>query len=149
MLLTLAWGSLGVAILFGAALAVRRHDRAARLAKLRVEWGRTRDIDRDMKAIAAYYPGRAIAQPGSLDTTGWHILFPILGLTMVGAVALVPFWPAAVLVILAGAIVNLIARGTVARRLRIVAGAFRQVASLLAVAEVKKTSPAPYPRRRE
>ena len=64
MLLTLAWGSLGVAILFGATLAVRRHDRAARLAKLRAEWGRARDVDRDMKAIAAYYPGRAISSDG-------------------------------------------------------------------------------------
>jgi len=63
ILLTLAWGSLGVAILLGAALAVRRHERAARLAKLRAEWGRARDVDRDMKAIAAYYPGRAIPEP--------------------------------------------------------------------------------------
>jgi hypothetical protein len=223
MLLTLVWAGIGVAMLFGAALVVRRRDRVARLAKLRAEWGRARDVDRDMKAIAAYYSGRAmpesagrgindrtwddlsmddvfsvldrtesvvgqqvlyarlravpvadhlaafealvarmgedppareraqlvlgrlrapagydlwwLAQPGSLDMTGWHILFPILGVSMVGAVALVPFWPAAVVVIPAGAIVNLMARRTVARRLRVAAGAFRQVAPLLAVAE--------------
>jgi hypothetical protein len=61
--LALAWGSLGIAILLGATLAVRRHDRAARLAKLRSEWGRARDVDCEMKAIAAYYPSRAIRGP--------------------------------------------------------------------------------------
>src|SRR6202030_2092328 len=75
-----------------------------------------------------------LAQPGSLETSVWHVLFPILGVSMVAVVALVPFWPALVFLLAAGAVANLIARGTGARRLLIVAGAFRQVGPLLGAA---------------
>jgi hypothetical protein len=75
-----------------------------------------------------------LAQPGSLETAPWHVLFPVVGVTMVGIAALVPFWPPAILLLAAGAIGGLIARAAVVTHLRVVAGAFRQVSPLVAAA---------------
>ena len=77
-----------------------------------------------------------LAQPGSLEITAWHLLFPVAGVGMVGVAALVPIWPPAVLLLAAGAIGSLIARASVARSLRVVAGAFRQLRPLIAAAEM-------------
>jgi hypothetical protein len=76
-----------------------------------------------------------LAQPGSLEITSWHLLFPIAGVSMAGVAVLVPIWPPAVLLLVAGAVSSLIARASVARSLRVVAGAFRQLRPLVAAAE--------------
>jgi MutS domain V len=80
-----------------------------------------------------------LAQPGSLDSAPWHALFPVMTVSMAVVVALVLLWPPAVFVVVVGAIASLVARASIAHRLRVVAGAFRQVSPLVTVAELLKT----------
>lgn len=77
-----------------------------------------------------------LRQEGSLETARWQILFPIAGVSMLGMAALVPFWPPALVLLMLGAIGSLVARASVAQALRVVAGAFGQVAPLVAAAKV-------------
>ncbi len=77
-----------------------------------------------------------LAQPNALEAAPWHVVFPVAAVSMVGLAVLAPFWPPAALLLVAGAVGSLIARASIARSLRVVAGAFRQVNPLVAVAEV-------------
>ena len=77
-----------------------------------------------------------LTEPGALNTERWHFLFPMLGLSMAGVIALLLFWPPAILLAAAGFVASLMARSSVAPQLRVVAGAFRQVGPLLAAAEM-------------
>jgi len=65
----------------------------------------------------------------------WYLLFPSLTLTMVVALVLVMFWPPAGLMLIAGAITNILLRATVARQVAVVQSAFRQVGPLIVVAQ--------------
>ena len=56
-------------------------------------------------------------------------------LSMAAVAAAVPIWPPAVFLLLAGAIGSLIVRASVARPLRVVTGAFRQLNPLIAAAD--------------
>jgi hypothetical protein len=80
-----------------------------------------------------------LAQPGSLESESWHVLFPVVAISMAGIALLVPFWPPAVFLLVIGAIGSLIARTSIARRLRVVAGVFPQLNPLVAAAEVLKS----------
>jgi hypothetical protein len=80
-----------------------------------------------------------LAEPGSLDSAPWHILFPVVAVSMAGLALLVPFWPPAVFLLVIGAIGSLIARSSIARRLRVVAGAFRQLNPLVVAATALKS----------
>jgi hypothetical protein len=75
-----------------------------------------------------------LTERDALQSAPWHVMFPVLGAAMLTAIVLVPFWPPAFLVVVAGTLLNLFLRGAVAKRLRPVTGAFRQVGPLLAVA---------------
>ena len=77
-----------------------------------------------------------LAQPGSLETSRWHVLFPVVGITMVGVAAVTPIWPAAIFLLVLGAVGSVVARIAIASNLRVVAGAFRQVGPLVTAAEV-------------
>jgi len=82
-----------------------------------------------------------LTQPGVFESAPWHVLFPVAGLSMIGLVALVPFWPPAILLLIFGALGSIIARASIARSLRVVAGAFRQLNPLIACAEALRESP--------
>jgi MutS domain V len=75
-----------------------------------------------------------LAQPDTLATEPWHFVFPILTLAMVSLALLVVFWPPALLLLGAGAIVSLVLRAGVASHLQVVVGPFRQVGPLVAAA---------------
>jgi hypothetical protein len=87
---------------------------------------------------------RRVADPAAFDLhrlpadrvepRAWHAVFPVLAIAMVAAIALVPFQPAAIFVVIAGLLLNLALRSTVARELRMVIGPFRQLGPLLSAA---------------
>jgi hypothetical protein len=89
--------------------------------------------------VPAAYDLWWLAQPGSLESESWHVLFPVVAISMAGIALLVPFWPPAVFLLVVGAIGSLVARTSIAPRLRVVAGAFRQLNPLVAAAEVLKS----------
>jgi len=60
---------------------------------------------------------------------------------MVGFGVLAPFWPPAILLLVAGLLGSLVARGLIAPSLRVVAGAFRQLNPLIAAAGALPASP--------
>jgi hypothetical protein len=75
-----------------------------------------------------------IARPDALHSEDWHLLFPLLALSMLAAVVLAFVWPPALLIVAAGAVINISIRAKVAPQLRAVTSAFRQVAPLLSAA---------------
>ena len=75
-----------------------------------------------------------LAQPGTVQREGWHIVFPLLGAMMVALLVLTPFYPASIFFLLIGAFASLGLRATAAPRLRLVVDAFRQVGPMLAAA---------------
>jgi hypothetical protein len=75
-----------------------------------------------------------LAQPGSIASEPWHAVFPMMALAMLTALALVPFWPPAILMIALGAVTSVVLRMRVAGPLRMAVAAFRQVGPLLAAA---------------
>ena len=77
-----------------------------------------------------------LAQPGTLKSAPWQLLFPVMGVCMVGVILLVPFWHPALILLVAGIVGNLFARASIARQLGIVTRAFRHVSPLVAAAEV-------------
>jgi hypothetical protein len=82
-----------------------------------------------------------LAQPHALETAPWHVLFPVAGVSMLGLAILVPFWPPAIIVLVAGSLGSLVARALIAPSLRVVAGAFRQLNPLIAAAGEMKAFP--------
>jgi hypothetical protein len=83
-----------------------------------------------------------LTQPGVVETKRWHVIFPALGLFMVTAALAMLVWPAALLLLIAGAVVNLPMRVMTASQVGSVVGAFRQIAPLLAAADVVQSLPA-------
>ncbi|HEX5109775.1 MAG TPA: hypothetical protein VFV95_15090 [Vicinamibacterales bacterium] len=90
---------------------------------------------RSLRASAAYDLWW-LAMPGTLATERRHVLFPVAGLSMVVLVAASVFWPPALFLLMVGAMGSILLRASVAQRLRVVTGAFRELAPLLAAAEV-------------
>lgn len=84
-----------------------------------------------------------LTQDGALDIQPWHVLFPLLGATMVGLIIAVLFWPPAFGLLIVGVVATLIVRATVAPALRVVAGAFRQIGPLLQAAPALATLSTP------
>jgi len=76
-----------------------------------------------------------LAQPGALDRPRWHIIFTAWAIVVLVAIALIPFWPAVLIVPVVGVSINLIIRIRTAWRVSSVIGPFRQVSALIAVAE--------------
>ena len=91
-----------------------------------------------MRGAAAYDLWR-LSRPGMLESASWHVLFPLFSVGTVLALVLTPVWPVAIFGIAAGGVGSLLARATMARRLRVVMGPFRQVGPLLAAAETFST----------
>lgn len=110
------------------ALVTRMSEDARARERVQLALGRLR--------APAGYDLWSLAQPGALETVPWHVLFPFVAVSMAAVAAVVPFWPPAVILLAVGAIGSLIGRVSVARPLRVVAGAFRQLNPLIAAAEV-------------
>jgi hypothetical protein len=77
-----------------------------------------------------------LAQPGSLETRPWHIVFPIAGSAMLLATLLGLWWPGLLLVLVAGVVLNLYIRVASATRIGALTGSFRLIGPLLAAADV-------------
>jgi hypothetical protein len=84
-----------------------------------------------------------LTRPDALDTQAWHLVFPVLGVSMLAALVLVPIWPALIFLLAVGALAGSVLRGTIARDLQIVTGAFRQVGPLISAAATIGTLPLP------
>jgi hypothetical protein len=84
-----------------------------------------------------------LTRPDALETQAWHLVFPILGASMLAALVLVPIWPALIFLLAVGALAGSVLRGTVARDLQIVTGAFRQVGPLISAAATIGALPLP------
>ena len=84
------------------------------------------------------HPGQVwwLTQPGILQTRRGDVVFPVLGLVVPVALMLTVVWPMALVAVILGVVVNMIVRYVTALRLGPPLGPFRQVAPLLAVAEV-------------
>jgi hypothetical protein len=96
--------------------AVRERAQVA-LARLRDAWG---------------YDLWWLAQPGSLETRRWHILFPAITCSMIATLALSALWPRLLLLVPIATVVNLLLRIVTAQRVGgVVVGSFRQVAPLV------------------
>ena len=78
----------------------------------------------------------SLTQPGAIETPAWYLLFPVIGVSMAIFAALAPFWPIALFPLAVGGLGSIVARASIARPLRMVAGAFRQLNPLIAAAGV-------------
>ena len=76
-----------------------------------------------------------ISQPDSLERRPWHVIYPIVAAFMVSALIATSIWPGALLVLIAGSVVNLAIRFMTFGRVGWVIGPFRQISALIAVAE--------------
>lgn len=77
-----------------------------------------------------------LAQPDALTRPRFHILFAAWALAVFTAVLVMPFWPGAILVPVAGAAINLFIRTRTAWRVSSMIGPFRQINTLVVVATV-------------
>ena len=84
------------------------------------------------------HPGQVwwLTQTGILQTRCGDVMFPVLGLVVPVALMLTVVWPTALVAVILGVVANMIVRYVTALRLGPPLGPFRQVAPLLAVAEL-------------
>ena len=82
---------------------------------------------------AGYYL-HCLAGPGALSHQWWHVVFPIWGVVVLLSVSLAFVWPALLLVILVGVVVNFAIRIATGRRIGGEVAWFRQVGPLLSTA---------------
>jgi MutS domain V len=81
-----------------------------------------------------------LAQPGSLKTRRWHILFPAITFSTVAALMSTAMWPRLLLVVPIVTVLNLLLRIATAQRVGgVVVGSFRQVAPLVNAAATLAT----------
>jgi hypothetical protein len=85
------------------------------------------------------YDLHSLARPDALETARWHVVFPVLAILSVGAVALTMLYPGLLLILPAIAVVNLVVRAASSNRVRSVLGSFRQVGPLVAAAAILAT----------
>ncbi len=76
-----------------------------------------------------------LTQPNVLSPEPWHVLFPFATVGMVILVALSFRWPGARLLLALGVIGGIVIRGTIAHRLQLAVGSFRQLGPLVAAAD--------------
>lgn len=76
-----------------------------------------------------------LAQPGAVGRSPRQLVYLLLGFSMVVALVLSLKWPGMLLVVMIGAVLNLLVRGVTASRVVRVAGLFRQISALISVAE--------------
>ena len=91
-----------------------------------------------MRAAAGYDLWR-LAVPGTLESSSWHVLFPILGAGTALSLILTLVWPVAILGVATGVVATMLVYAKVARQLRVVRGPFRQLGPLLAAAKTLDT----------
>ena len=86
------------------------------------------------------HPGEVwwLTQPGVLETRRGDAMFPVLGLVVPAALLLMVIWPSALWVMILGIVTNMVVRYRTAPRLGPPLHPFRQVAPLLAAAEIAR-----------
>jgi MutS domain V len=75
-----------------------------------------------------------LTEPTTLQSEPWHLFYPVMGVTMLALLAVLPFWPGAFAFLVVGMITIVIVQAQVAPQMRVVAHAFRQVGPVLAAA---------------
>ncbi len=87
-----------------------------------------------LESTSGYWLWR-LAVPGAIPAERWFVLFPILaGLVLASAVA-IPFWPQAVLLLIATQVINMASRQAITWRLAAILGPLRQIEPLLQAAD--------------
>jgi len=86
-----------------------------------------------------------LAQPDALALPRLHILFVVWAVVVLSAVVLIPLWPSAILIPVAGAAINLLVRTKTVWRVSSMIGPFRQVTTLVSVAETLRSAGLPEP----
>jgi hypothetical protein len=76
-----------------------------------------------------------LAQAEALVRPRWHAAFIAWALIVLAAIVAIPFWPAAILIPVAGAAINLAIRTRTVWRVSSMIGPFRQIGALISVAE--------------
>lgn len=77
----------------------------------------------------------SLTEPNVLPSTPWYWAFPVLAAFTFIAIAAVPFWKPALLLVLASTIVSMTMRASIASWMLVVSGPFRQIGPLLECAE--------------
>jgi hypothetical protein len=72
-----------------------------------------------------------LAQPDSIITRPWHIIFPLLAAICLGALYATPFFPVALLILIIGGTLNVIVRIATVNQVGPLVGPFRQVGALI------------------
>lgn len=90
---------------------------------------------------AAGYRLWGICQEDGVDTHWWYGLFPVLTLGVLGSAVAIPFWPRAVLVLLAIVVVNITLRVKLASRVFHLLGPFKEIGPLLKCAKAVLLDP--------
>lgn len=86
-----------------------------------------------------------LAQEDALARPRWHVVFVWWAVFVLAALLVIPFWPGAILVPVAGAAINLFVRTRTAWRVSSVIGPFRQINALVSVAHVIRAASLPEP----
>lgn len=86
-----------------------------------------------------------LAQAEALTRPRWHLLFVAWAVLVLAAAIVIPFWPTAVLIPVAGAAINLAIRTKTVWRVSSMIGPFRQVSALVSAAEVVRRAALPGP----
>lgn len=85
-----------------------------------------------------------LAQPDALTRPRLHVIFALWAAAVFASMLAMPFWPAAILVPVAGAAINLLVRTRTAWRVSSMIGPFRQINALVAAASVvRDAAPGP------
>lgn len=84
---------------------------------------------------AAGYRLWSICRPEAISVQWWYATFPVLAATAVASLFAYPFWPRALLVLLAVSIINIVLRVRLHWRIHHLLAPFRQIAPLLDCAE--------------
>mgnify|MGYP001596554690 CR=1 FL=1 len=76
-----------------------------------------------------------LTQADALMRPRWHVVFTVWAVLVLAAMVVIPFWPSAILVPVAGAAINLLIRTKTVWRVSSMIGPFRQVVALVSAAE--------------
>lgn len=86
-----------------------------------------------------------LAQAEALVRPRWHVAFMVWAVIVLAAIVAIPFWPAAILIPVAGAAINLAIRTRTVWRVSAMIGPFRQIGALISVAETVRDASLPGP----
>lgn len=113
---------------------------SGRVERLATRFGADRAVrERAQAALAEIDPTTGqgywrITRPGAIRTEWWYYSFPFLTLGLIASLIAMPFWPKALLVLLALGLINAFVRAATSRQTIGLLGAYRQVGPVLSTA---------------